>query len=325
MKAAFLLLYKGYKMKLKSKINRSYKAIRNNPYVKVLVDSVRDFLDNESMNFAAATAFYTIFSLPAFVMIVLRIGSAFYNESEVKSELFTHVETSMGSEARKTLEDILENFAFVEEDQIAAFIVIGIILFSATTVFISLQNGINHIWHIKPKKEKGFLQLILNRLLSFSIVASFGFILIVSLLLETVLAIVFGYFDFILDEFNLRTASIVQFVVSQIVLFILFTIMYRVLPDAKVHWKDTLYGSLITTLLFILGKYGIGLYLANSELGSTYGAAGSLVIILLWVYYSVVIFLFGGQITYYIAENLGRGITPNKFARKVFLRDEDEC
>lgn len=154
MKAAFLLLYKGYKMKLKSKINRSYKAIRNNPYVKVLVDSVRDFLDNESMNFAAAKAFYTIFSLPAFVMIVLRIGSAFYNESEVKSELFTHVETSMGSEARKTLEDILENFAFVEEDQIAAFIVIGIILFSATTVFISLQNGINHIWHIKPKKEK---------------------------------------------------------------------------------------------------------------------------------------------------------------------------
>ncbi len=310
---------------MKAIIKKIYQKVTNNPYVKVLMDSVRDFLDNESMNFAAATAFYTIFSLPAFVMIVLRIGSAFYNESEVKSELFTQVETSMGGEARKTLEDILENFAFVEDDHIAAFIVIGIILFSATTVFISLQNGINHIWHIKPKKEKGFLQLILNRLLSFSIVASFGFILIVSLLLETVLAIAFGYFDFILDEFNLRTASIVQFVVSQIVLFILFTIMYRMLPDARVHWKDTLYGSLITTLLFILGKYGIGLYLANSELGSTYGAAGSLVIILLWVYYSVVIFLFGGQITYYIAENLGSGITPNKFARKVFLRDEDEC
>lgn len=309
---------------MKEKIQKCYQAVVQHRYVKVLIDSVRDFLDNDSINFAAATAFYTIFSLPAFVLIVLKIGGTFYGEAEVKSELFAQVEDSIGKEARKTLEEILENFAFVEEDQISTYLILGIIIFSATTVFVSLQAGINHIWHIKTKKDKGFIQLVISRLLSFSIVASFGFILVVSLLLETLLAFVFQYFDFILDEINLRTATLIQNIVSLVVLFILFVGMYKILPDAKVKWRDTFYGASITTLLFILGKYGINVYLTNSDLGSTYGAAGSLVIVLIWVYYSVLIFLFGGQITYYIAENLGGGVKPNNLAKKVYLKDAED-
>jgi membrane protein len=291
---------------------------------KILRDSILDFKDGESMNLAAATAFYTIFSLPALLIILLNIGSTFFSQSEMKEELLIQVEALAGEDSRATLEDVIGNFVLNPEGVIPNFVAILILTFSATTVFISLQNAINHIWHIKPKPERGILKFIINRLLSFSLVASIGFVLIVSLLLEAALVIVSQYFTDFIGNINLHVASLVNFAVTQMVLVVIFALMFKILPDANVKWRDTWLGAIVTMILFGLGKYLIGLYLGNSDLGSSYGAAGSLAILLVWVYYSVVIFLFGGQVTYYIAEHVGGNIIPKPQAVKFEIREVDQ-
>jgi membrane protein len=291
---------------------------------KILRDSILDFKDGESMNLAAATAFYTIFSLPALLIILLNIGSTFFSQSEMKEELLIQVEALAGEDSRATLEEVIGNFVLNPEGVIPNFVAILILTFSATTVFISLQNAINHIWHIKPKPERGILKFIINRLLSFSLVASIGFVLIVSLLLEAALVIVSQYFTDFIGSINLHVASLVNFAVTQMVLVVIFALMFKILPDANVKWRDTWLGAIVTMILFGLGKYLIGLYLGNSDLGSSYGAAGSLAILLVWVYYSVVIFLLGGQVTYYIAEHVGGNIIPKPQAVKFEIREVDQ-
>jgi membrane protein len=290
----------------------------------ILRDSITDFLSGESMNLAAATAFYTIFSLPALLIILLNIGTTFYTRSEMTEELLIQVETLAGKDSRDTLEEVISNFVLNPDGVIPNFVAILILAFSATTVFISLQNAINHIWHIKPKPEKGLLKFIINRLLSFSLVASIGFVLIVSLLLEAALVIVSQYLTDFIGNINLQVASLVNFGVTQAVLVVIFALMFKILPDANVKWKDTWLGAIITMILFGLGKYLIGIYLGNSDLGSSYGAAGSLALLLVWIYYSVIIFLFGGQVTYYIAEHLGGNIIPKAQAVKVEIREIEE-
>lgn len=297
------------------------KRIKKLTVFQILSDSVKDFTSGESMGLAAGTAFYTIFSLPALLIIILNIGGTFYSESEVKSELLVQVEDLAGTDSRETLEEILKNFSLEDQGVIPNFVAILILAFSATTVFVSLQNAINHIWHIKPKPEKGILKFVINRLLSFSLVASIGFILIISLILDAALVVINHYIKEYLVDLNLNTVAIVHYAITQAVLVVIFALMYKILPDARVRWRDTWMGAIVTMLLFALGKYLIGLYLGNSDIGSAYGAAGSLAILLVWVYYSVVIFLFGAQITYYIAEKVGGNIIPLPQAVKVELRE----
>lgn len=298
-------------------MRKKIKAILEIKYIKILVDSVNDFTSNESMSFAAGTAFYTIFSLPAFLIIILNVGASLYEKKEIREEIFIQITNLAGEKSRQTLESILENFALNSDDMISAGIAIIILIFSATTVFVSLQKGINHIWHIKPKPTKAWLKLAINRLLSFSIVLVIGFILVLSLVLDAVVSFTFKKIDNLLVNINLELIYYVEIIVSQLILIIIFALMYKILPDAKVRWKDTWIGALITALLFIVGKFLIGFYMNNNDLSSTYGAAGSLVILLIWIYYSVVIFLFGAQITFYIAENIGGGVKPKKHAVSI--------
>ena len=298
-------------------MRKKIKAILELKYIKILVDSIKDFTSNESMSFAAGTAFYTIFSLPAFLIIILNVGASLHEKEEIREEIFIQISNLAGEESRQTLESILENFALNSDDMISAGIAIIILIFSATTVFVSLQKSINHIWHIKPKPTKGWLKLAINRLLSFSIVLVIGFILVLSLVLDAVVSFTFQKIDNLLININLELIYYVEIIVSQLILIIIFALMYKILPDAKVRWKDTWIGALITALLFVVGKFLIGFYMSTSDLSSTYGAAGSLVILLIWIYYSVVIFLFGAQITFYIAENIGGGVKPKKHAVKV--------
>lgn len=291
---------------------------------QIIRDSFKDFFSGESMGLAAGTAFYTIFSLPALLIIVLNIGTTLYSETEIKTEMLQQVEELAGEESRSTLEDILDNFNVESNGVISNFVAFLILAFSATTVFVSLQNAINHIWHIKPKPEKGIIKFIINRLLSFSLVASIGFILLVSLILDAVLVIINNYFTEYVVDLPINMVTIAHLILSQLILVVIFALMYRILPDAKVRWKDTWMGAVVTMLLFGIGKYLIGIYMGNSDLGSSYGAAGSLVILLIWVYYSVVIFLFGAQITYYIAEHIGGSIIPKNQAIKVEMREIED-
>ncbi|UCS92589.1 YihY/virulence factor BrkB family protein [Echinicola marina] len=291
---------------------------------RILKDSVQTFTKSDSMTYAASTAFYTIFSMPAVLIILINIGATFYNEGTVREELLTQISKLSGAESAATIDDIIYNATLDNDGFFAKSIAIAVLAFSATTVFVSLQNSINHIWHIKPKPEKGLLKFIINRLLSFSMVASIGFILLVSLVVDALIVVFFNHLAEILQGASFYLTTITNFVLTQALMVVIFGLMYKILPDAKVKWRSVWMGAVVTMVLFALGKYLIGFYLGNSEIGSAYGTAGSLVVILVWVYYSVIIFLFGASITYYIAEKTGRGIRPIKEAVKVEIVEVEE-
>ncbi len=301
----------------------NFRKFRKLTSFQIILESVKDFSKNEAMTFAACTAFYTIFSLPGLLIISLTVASYFYSEGEVREELLNQVTETLGSDSAETFDNIIRSAGVEGQSFWAKVLGIGVLIFSATTVFVSLQNSINHIWHIKAKPQRGLLKFLINRLLSFSMVASIGFVLLVSLLVDAIIVIFFRYLSNLLDESTLFLASIANFIFAQGILIVIFGLMYRVLPDARVKWRDVWLGAFVTMLLFALGKYLLGIYMANSDVGSAYGTAGSLVFILIWIYYSVIIFLFGAQITFYIAEKAGGSITPYKEAVRVELMEVD--
>ncbi|SHM74983.1 membrane protein [Cyclobacterium lianum] len=304
-------------------IKKKIKKLRRFSFFEIIIDSVKGFGKSDSVSFAASTAFYTIFSLPALLIIVLNIASVLYSEDTVKEELLNQVTYLIGEESAQTLDDVMQNVSISGQKLYARILGIAILIFSATTVFVSLQNSINHIWHIKPKPERGFLKFVVNRLLSFSMVASIGFLLLVSLLADALIVIFLNYFSEVFDTETLKLASVINFFVTQGILVLIFGLMYKILPDAVVKWKDVWLGAVVTMALFGLGKFLIGLYMGNADVGGYYGTAGSLVVVLIWVYYSVLIFLFGAQVTYFIAENVGGQIVPIKQAVRVRMIEEN--
>ncbi len=283
----------------------------------ILKQTVLNFFQDDSFSYASSIAFYTIFSLPAILIISLSVGSTFYERDIVQKELINQVERLVGAESAADIEEILVNATLDSTGTIAKIIGVVTLIFSATTVFISLQTSINKIWGIKPKPERGFIKYIIDRLLSLAMVITLGFLLLVSLIVDTMLMIVQNGMAKILAGWTLHIVSAFNIVISLSFITLIFAMMFKVLPDAKIKWRDVWVGSLVTTALFAAGKYLIGFYLGNSSVNSAYGAAGSLVVILIWVYYSTVIFLFGAELTSVYAEKTGSEITPYHHAVKV--------
>ena len=272
--------------------------------------TVVSFFEDDSFSYAAAIAFSTIFSLPAILIIALSIGSTLFEKDLVQQELINQISSLIGKESTLEVEKILLNAAVEMDSFLARIIGIATLLFSATTVFIALQSSLNNMWGIKPKPQKGWVKYIVNRLLSFAMVASFGFVLLVSLLIDAILVVFQSLIVKIFDGLTAYVLAGVNLIISLAIVTTIFALMFKVLPDAKIRWRDVWFGAFITTLLFAVGKFLIGLYLGNSSINSAYGAAGSFVVILIWVYYSTVIFLFGAEFTSVHAAESGRPIVP---------------
>jgi membrane protein len=188
------------------------------------------------------------------------------------------------------------------------------LIFAATGVFTEIQDSINFIWRLKAKPKKGWLKLIINRLLSFSMVVSLGFILLVSLIVNSVMDLVGQQLVKLLPGIASYLAYGFNLLITFITISLLFAIIFKVLPDARIEWRDVIIGSITTAILFMLGKFGISYYLGKTHISNTYGAAGSVVIILLWVYYSATILYFGACFTHVYAKRTGRNIFPNDYA-----------
>lgn len=285
----------------------------------ILKQTVLNFIEDDSFSYASSIAFYTIFSMPAILIISLSVGAAFYERNIVQDELINQVARLIGEKSASEIETILANAALDSTGTIAKVVGIATLIFSATTVFISLQTSLNKIWGIKPKPERGFLKYLLDRLLSLAMVISIGFLLLVSLIIDTALVVVQQSLSKLLEGWTLYFVTTLNVVLSLALVTLIFALLFKVLPDAKIKWRDVWVGAAVTTGFFALGKYLIGFYLGNSSFNSAYGAAGSLVIILIWVYYSTVIFLFGAELTSVYAEKVGSQITPYHHAVKVQL------
>lgn len=285
----------------------------------IVKKTVTNFIEDDSFDYASSIAFYTIFSMPAILIIALSVGSAFYEQDIVRGELVNQVARLIGTSGAKEVENILTNATYDTNSFAARVAGIVTLVFSATTVFLSLQSSLNKIWGIKPKPARGWIKFLVNRLLSLAMVISFGFLLLVSLVADTVLVFFQDKLAMLVEGSMLNVITVGNVILSLLFVAFIFGLLFKVLPDARIKWRDVWVGSVVTTGLFTLGKYLIGFYLGNSSFNSAYGAAGSLVIILVWVYYSTVIFLFGAELTSVYAMERGAEIKPYSNAVKVQL------
>lgn len=293
-------------------------------YLNLFKEAFIKFFEGDPMGQSASIAFYTIFSMPAILLISMVIAGYFYEDQEVKQTILEQIQNLFGQQSAEQVAKIMENASQNASTTLAKIIGIGTLLFSATTVFISLQNSLNSIWGIKPKPKQEIVSFIMNRLLSLAMVISIGFLLLVSLVIDALIVIFNNLIEDLLSGYALYIISGVNLIISMSIITLIFAMIFKILPDAKIKWRDVWVGAIVTTVLFTLGKYLIGLYLGASTLASAYGAAGSLVLLLVWVYYSVLIMLFGAGFTFVYSRDIGDKIRPAKDAVLVKTKEVED-
>ncbi len=272
------------------------------------------FIDDNIVKLSGALAYFTVFSMGPMLIVIISILSFFLGEEAVTGQIYGTLQGFMGPDAAVQLQEIIKNAAVSDRGGFAATVGIITLLIGATTVFAEIQDSINTIWGIKPKPEKGWLKMIKNRFLSFSVIISLGFILLVSL---AVTAVIEGFNNSLQQRFPdvaIIIFYILNYVISLAVITVIFTVIYRVLPDAEIEWKDVLPGAIVAAFLFLLGKFGVSFYISQADIGSTFGTAGSLVILLLWTYFSAIVLYLGAEFTKAYAVNFGSEIRPAHYA-----------
>ncbi|MBC7655221.1 MAG: YihY/virulence factor BrkB family protein [Oligoflexus sp.] len=283
-------------------------------YFKILSETFGSFMDDKGLKLSAALAYYTIFSLAPMMIVLISIGGIFYGQEALQGKVFGQINDLIGSEAALQIQDILKKLALSGKGTVAVTIGVITLIIGASGIFIEIQDSINMIWRVKAVPKKGWLKLIINRVLSLSMIASLGFILIVSLLINTVIAAFSSVLIKFLPDFTLVFIDIINLGITFVVLMSLFGVIYKVLPDVEITWKQVKAGAFFTALLFLLGKYLIGLYVEYAAVGDIYGAAGTTIVIAVWVYYSAAILYFGAEFTWAYAKVRGDVIKPSRHA-----------
>jgi membrane protein len=294
-------------------------------FFQLLKETFSDWSEDKVPRLAAALAYYTVFSLAPLLVIVIAIAGLFGASDAVQSGVMTQIQDLVGTEGEQFIGSMIQNANQRPATGIVATVVGTVtLLIGALGVFGELQNSMNTIWEVKPKPAKGLkdtvVRLILGRLVSFAMLLVIGFLLLTSLLLSSGLAALGDYIGGLLpfSEFFLQALN---FVISFGVITVLFALIFKFMPDAHIAWRDVWLGAAVTSLLFTLGKFALGMYLGKSDVGSSFGAAGSLALILIWIYYSAQIVFFGAEFTQVYANRYGSKIVPDEDAVKV---SEDE-
>jgi membrane protein len=290
----------------------------------VLRQAVTDFLDDHGMKLSASLSYYTIFSLGPVLIIIMSLAGIFFGKDAVQGKIYYQINSLVGSEAAQQIQDIIRN---IEQSQLStggALVGTIVLVIGATGVFTEIQDSINYIWSVKAKPRKGWLRLLLNRAISFSLIISFGFVLMVSLAIHALSDLLFETLTRFFNDATVYIFMVINYIFLYLIISLLFAIIFKVLPDAKIRWRDTFIGAAFTAVLFLIGKFLIGFYLGNSNIGMTYGTAASIVIILLWVYYSSIILFFGAEFTKVYTLNFGGGIVPNDTAVFIIKQEARE-
>ncbi len=267
---------------------------------------------------AAALAYYTVFSLAPLLIIVIAIAGTIFGEQAAKGELVAQIQGVVGREGAQLIQTAIENASQLDPSQgpIPTLINIGVLLFGASVVFAQLQNSLNRIWEVEAKPGNGIKRVLRKRLLTFSMVLVIAFLLLVSLVISTMLVILGNYLRDLVPGFTYLW-QILNFFISFSLVTLLFAMIFKILPDAKIAWRDVWMGAAITAVLFDIGKFLLGFYLGKTSLASAYGAAGSLVIILTWVFYSAQILFLGAEFTQVYVRHYSKEIVPADHAVRV--------
>lgn len=284
-------------------------------------ETVKKFQDNDPVVYAAAIAFFTVFSLPSMLIIIVKAVGAFISREQIQQNLAEQIEALIGPASADEITTIIENRAIGDSGIFISTIGIFFLLFSATVIFAFLQKALNAIWGVRPKPKQGALKFAQDRLLSFSIIIVLSFLMLVSLALDAILSFARNYVETLFSSYTVYVMDVANYFISLVVISGIFALIFKFLPDAKIRWRDVSVGAVVTGLLFTLGKYLIGLLLSNTNITTTYGAAGSLAGILVWVFYSSIIVLIGAMFTRVYAANIGKEIRPKKHSVRVETRE----
>ena len=246
---------------------------------QLLKTSVNGFIDNHAIKLSASLAYYTIFSLGPMLIVIIYLADIFWGRAAVEGTVYGQISGLVGSETALQIQEIIKNASLDGKSRTAGVIGIVTLIIGATTVFAEIQDSINFIWGLKTKAERGWLRMLINRLLSFSIVVSLGFLLLVSLVINGILEALTGRLEILFPDMTLTIVYITNLILTLLVTSFLFAIIFKVLPDAKIHWRDVAVGSVVTALLFMLSRFIISFYIGRSDISSAYGTAGSLVVL----------------------------------------------
>ena len=278
----------------------------------LLRDSYNGFIDDRCLKLSAALAYYTVFSLAPLLVLVMSLISIFLGQEAIQGRVFSQINGLVGDQAAKQIQDMIKAVELSGKTNTALLVGVVTLVIGATTIFVEIQDSVNLIWRVKAKPKRGWLKLLKDRLLSSSLVVSLGFLLLVSFIVNGLVLALSDVLTRYIPKFGVLLISGFNFLVSTAVVTTLFAIIFKVLPDAKIAWKDVRWGAFFTALLFMLGRYLIGLYVETTT--TAYGAAGSLIVILVWIYYTAAILYFGAEFTQAYANHFGVRIEPADYA-----------
>jgi membrane protein len=288
---------------------------------KAIHASTKKFIADNAIKLSASLSYYTIFAMPPMLVIIFSFSGLFFGKEAIQGEVYGQISGIVGSTVAIQIQDIIKNVHLSRDTHFATVVSIITLLIGSTGLFAEIQDSINLIWGIRAKPKKGWLKVILNRLLSFSLIISIGFLLLVSLAISTGMDLLSNHLQQIFTHITVKVFYVLNLIIVFSVITTMFTIIFKVLPDGKVNWRDALMGASLTTIFFMLGKFLISFYLSHSTVSTVYGAAGSVVVILLWIYFSSIILYFGAEFTMVYACMYGRKIIPNSYAVFVEVKE----
>ncbi len=286
----------------------------------ILKSTWNEFIDDKAFKLSASLAYYTIFSLAPMLIVIISLCGILFGKQAVEGQLFDQIRNYVGDGAAIQIQSMIGDADVLKGSFVASIIGIVTMLIGATGVFAEIQDSINFMWGVKTKSKRAFLKYLLNRLISFIIVIGMGLILLVSLAINGLIVGFSQRINELAPFFPIEFANSINSIFIFAVLCMLFIVIFKVLPDAIIYWKDALVGSIFTACLFMIGKWAISYYLGIISISTTYGAAASLVIILLWIYYSAIILYFGAEFTHMYAMHAGKGLKPKSNAQLVRVK-----
>lgn len=285
----------------------------------ILSKTIDDIVDLKILKLSAALSYFTVFAIGPMLMLLLYLSAFFYGREALEGSVFYQIKSFVGVDGAKQIQDIIKNLSLSNEGPFAATIGIIALIFAATSVFAEIQDSINSIWRIQIKKTSGIWIFVKTRLLSFGVIGSFGFVLLVTLVVSSLMD---ALSERLLSKFtNIAVVLVYGFnvILTFVVTTCLFGAIFAILPDAKIKWKQVRIAAIFTAIMFMLGKFLISFYISFSEIGDAYGAASSIVILMVWVYYSSFLLYTGASLAKNYAIVRNYPIQPSKHAEFITL------
>lgn len=289
-------------------------------FFKLLKKAYFSWNRNEPYARSATIAYYALFSLPSLLIIVVTIAGYFFGRDAVQGRITEEISGFIGEESAEAIEEMVYNAAVSPGSTLAITIGIAILLFAATGVFFQLKMAMNNIWNVAAKKAN-FLQMVIDRVISLGMVLVIGLLLLISLVLSAIISVLRDKIKEFAPDVTAFMVEATNFLLSMLVITTLFAAIFKLLPDVKIKWRITFWGAVLTTILFLIGKYLLGFYFGQSEPASVYGGASSVVLVLLWVYYTCLIMFFGAEFTVQYALYKKEKVEPNRFGEPAIYQE----